>query len=211
MAFSVRPVREVMTPRTDIVAIDEHAAAGRHPRGLRPERLQPDPGVPRDARRHHRHAARLRPVPAQARRSAAGAAGRRDARPAGAAATCCSTCSASGATSRSCSTSSAARWASPRSRICSRSWSARSSTSTTTRSAPRPAAGPAVFETDGNIPPEAIEERFGVSLPAGPLDHGRRAAGRVGRPDSQRGRAVQRPRASSSTSCRPRPPASSGC
>jgi CBS domain containing-hemolysin-like protein len=26
MAFSVRPVREVMTPRTDIVAIDEHAA-----------------------------------------------------------------------------------------------------------------------------------------------------------------------------------------
>jgi CBS domain containing-hemolysin-like protein len=26
MAFSVRPVREVMTPRTDIVAVDEHAA-----------------------------------------------------------------------------------------------------------------------------------------------------------------------------------------
>jgi putative hemolysin len=30
-----------------------------------------------------------------------------------------------------------------------------------------PAGGPALFETDGNIPPEAIEERFGVSLPRG--------------------------------------------
>jgi CBS domain containing-hemolysin-like protein len=29
------------------------------------------------------------------------------------------------------------------------------------------AAGPAIFETDGNVPPEAIEERFGVSLPSG--------------------------------------------
>jgi CBS domain containing-hemolysin-like protein len=29
------------------------------------------------------------------------------------------------------------------------------------------AAGPALFETDGNIPPQAIEERFGVSLPGG--------------------------------------------
>ena len=28
-------------------------------------------------------------------------------------------------------------------------------------------SGPAVFETDGNVPPEAIEERFGVSLPSG--------------------------------------------
>jgi putative hemolysin len=28
-------------------------------------------------------------------------------------------------------------------------------------------AGPAIFETDGNVPREAIEERFGVSLPAG--------------------------------------------
>jgi CBS domain containing-hemolysin-like protein len=31
----------------------------------------------------------------------------------------------------------------------------------------QPAGGPALFETDGNIPPEAIEERFGVSLPSG--------------------------------------------
>jgi len=31
----------------------------------------------------------------------------------------------------------------------------------------QPAAGPAIFETDGNVAPEAIEERFGVSLPAG--------------------------------------------
>ena len=30
-----------------------------------------------------------------------------------------------------------------------------------------PPGEPALFETDGNIPPEAIEERFGVSLPAG--------------------------------------------
>jgi CBS domain containing-hemolysin-like protein len=29
------------------------------------------------------------------------------------------------------------------------------------------AGGPALFETDGNVPPEAIEERFGVSLPSG--------------------------------------------
>jgi putative hemolysin len=29
------------------------------------------------------------------------------------------------------------------------------------------ASGPALFETDGNVPPEAIEERFGVSLPSG--------------------------------------------
>jgi putative hemolysin len=29
------------------------------------------------------------------------------------------------------------------------------------------ATGPALFETDGNVPPEAIEERFGVSLPSG--------------------------------------------
>jgi putative hemolysin len=32
---------------------------------------------------------------------------------------------------------------------------------------PEPAAGPTVFETDGNLSPEAIEERFGVALPAG--------------------------------------------
>jgi CBS domain containing-hemolysin-like protein len=32
---------------------------------------------------------------------------------------------------------------------------------------PEPAAGPTVFETDGNVPPEAIEERFGVALPEG--------------------------------------------
>jgi putative hemolysin len=30
-----------------------------------------------------------------------------------------------------------------------------------------PAGGPTVFETDGNLPPEAIEERFGVTLPDG--------------------------------------------
>ena len=30
-----------------------------------------------------------------------------------------------------------------------------------------PASGPALFETDGNVSPEAIEERFGVSLPEG--------------------------------------------
>jgi CBS domain containing-hemolysin-like protein len=32
---------------------------------------------------------------------------------------------------------------------------------------PEPAGGPTIFETDGNVPPEAIEERFGVALPAG--------------------------------------------
>jgi putative hemolysin len=31
----------------------------------------------------------------------------------------------------------------------------------------QPATGPMVFETDGNVPPEAIEERFGVTLPRG--------------------------------------------
>jgi len=30
-----------------------------------------------------------------------------------------------------------------------------------------PPAGPAVFETDGNVSPQAVEERFGVSLPPG--------------------------------------------
>ncbi|MBA3497946.1 MAG: HlyC/CorC family transporter [Gemmatimonadales bacterium] len=30
-----------------------------------------------------------------------------------------------------------------------------------------PAGGPALFETDGNLPPDAIEERFGVALPEG--------------------------------------------
>jgi CBS domain containing-hemolysin-like protein len=30
-----------------------------------------------------------------------------------------------------------------------------------------PAAGPALFETDGNVSPEAIEERFGIMLPEG--------------------------------------------
>jgi putative hemolysin len=30
-----------------------------------------------------------------------------------------------------------------------------------------PASGPTVFETDGNVPPEAIEERFGIALPDG--------------------------------------------
>ena len=29
------------------------------------------------------------------------------------------------------------------------------------------AAGPVLVETDGNLPREAVEERFGVSLPAG--------------------------------------------
>jgi CBS domain containing-hemolysin-like protein len=32
---------------------------------------------------------------------------------------------------------------------------------------PEPAGGPPVFETDGNVSPEAIEERFGVALPGG--------------------------------------------
>jgi CBS domain containing-hemolysin-like protein len=32
---------------------------------------------------------------------------------------------------------------------------------------PEPAGGPTVFETDGNLSPEAIEERFGVALPTG--------------------------------------------
>ena len=35
------------------------------------------------------------------------------------------------------------------------------------RCAPSPPGGPAVFETDGNVSPEAIEERFGVALPEG--------------------------------------------
>jgi CBS domain containing-hemolysin-like protein len=30
-----------------------------------------------------------------------------------------------------------------------------------------PPGGPTVFETDGNLPPEALEERFGVALPRG--------------------------------------------
>ncbi len=30
-----------------------------------------------------------------------------------------------------------------------------------------PSGGPTIFETDGNVSPEAIEERFGVSLPSG--------------------------------------------
>ena len=30
-----------------------------------------------------------------------------------------------------------------------------------------PPGGPTVFETDGNVPPEALEERFGVTLPRG--------------------------------------------
>jgi putative hemolysin len=32
---------------------------------------------------------------------------------------------------------------------------------------PSPSSGPTLFETDGNVSPEAIEERFGVSLPRG--------------------------------------------
>jgi putative hemolysin len=28
-------------------------------------------------------------------------------------------------------------------------------------------SGPTIFETDGNLPPEAVEERFGVTLPRG--------------------------------------------
>jgi putative hemolysin len=32
---------------------------------------------------------------------------------------------------------------------------------------PEPPAGPTIFETDGNLPPEALEERFGVTLPRG--------------------------------------------
>jgi CBS domain containing-hemolysin-like protein len=32
---------------------------------------------------------------------------------------------------------------------------------------PEPSAGPALFETDGNLSPEAVEERFGVTLPEG--------------------------------------------
>jgi CBS domain containing-hemolysin-like protein len=32
---------------------------------------------------------------------------------------------------------------------------------------PEPSTGPALFETDGNLSPEAVEERFGVTLPEG--------------------------------------------
>jgi CBS domain containing-hemolysin-like protein len=31
----------------------------------------------------------------------------------------------------------------------------------------QPPGGPAIFETDGNVPAQAVEERFGVALPAG--------------------------------------------
>ena len=87
-------------------------------------------------------------------------------RPAGVAAICCSTCSASGAISPCCSTSSAEPSASRPSRICWKSWSVRSSTST--MRACRPAPGSAtVFETDGTTPASAVGERFGVTLPAG--------------------------------------------
>ena len=194
MAFSVRPVREVMTPRTEIVAIEENAPLDDIRAGLRAERLQPDPGLPRHARRDRRHGARLRPLQARAGRPAAGASGGGHAGAAGAAATCCSTCSASGATSPSCSTSSAARSASRRSRTCWRSWSARSSTSTTTRCGRAAAGGPALFETDGNLSPRGDRRALRRDAARRPLDHGGGLAGRMGRPDSRRRRAVHRSR-----------------
>ena len=57
-----------------------------------------------------------------------------------------------------------------------------------------PTSGPALFETDGNVSPEAIEERFGVSLPEGRSTTVGGPAGRVGRAHPQRGRAVHRAR-----------------
>ena len=55
-----------------------------------------------------------------------------------------------------------------------------------------------------------IEERFGVTLPSRPFHHRRRPAGRVGRPDSQRRRAIPRARTGDRRRRRPLPPESSG-
>ena len=74
-----------------------------------------------------------------------------------------------------------------------------------------PAGGPTVFETDGNVSPEAIEERFGVALPAGRSTTVGGPGRRVGRPDSQRRASDSSSAGSSSTSSRRRPPGSSAC
>ena len=76
MAFSARPVREVMTPANrDRGHRGERAAGGDPPRLCR-QRLQPDSGHPGHAGRHHWHAACVRSLQARARRPAAGSAGR---------------------------------------------------------------------------------------------------------------------------------------
>ena len=186
MTFTERPVREVMTPRTDIVAVSEDDALEDIAAGLR---ARADTAGSRSiAARWMRSSGCCTPStcssssPAIACRSDRW----RSRRPAAPAATCCSTCSGSGATWPWCSTSSAAPSALSRSRTCSRNWWARSSTSTTCHAAPGIGGGdPMVFEADGSTPVSAIEERFerGVARLPAPVPH-RRPAGRAGGPDS---------------------------
>ena len=73
----------------------------------------------------------------------------------------------SAARSRSCSTSTAAWPAWSRSRTCSRSSSARSTTSTTSRPPPIRSVplGDSRYEVDATLPLESLNERLGLHLP----------------------------------------------
>ena len=194
MAFSARPVREVMTPRTEIVAIEENAPleeirlvfAGsgysRIPviRGTLDDIIgmlhafdlfKLEPGDPLPVR-----PVAVTPASRQLRRSsarhAAGAAPSR----------------------RWCWMSSAAPSASLPWKICWRSWWERSSTSTMRRSVRSPAAV-ASSVRDGWERLDSGHRGAVRRIPApGALHHSRRSPGRVGRPDPQRRRTVRRAR-----------------
>ena len=135
--FGDTVAREIMVPRTDMVA-----CRGRLPRrrlrGDRdPQRAQPVPGLPGEHRRHRRHRLREGPDAGRARRRRQTSRSRRSCatpascpRPSGSP-SCCARCRPGRPTSRSSSTSTAEPPGSSRSKTCSRSWSARSPTSST--------------------------------------------------------------------------------
>ena len=212
MAFAERPVREVMTPRTDIVAVDGGRALEEIRAGLRAERVQPDPGVSRNPGRNRRHAARLRSLQAASRAIRCRSARCGDAREPDLRRSAARHAAGAAPPRGRARRVRRHRSASSRWRTCWRSWWARSSTNMTRRSAPaialpaRPCSRPTAA-----LPLEAIEERFGRDVAPRPL-HAPSAACWSSWPAGF-------PAPASASSCadwrstwsRPRPRGSSGC
>ena len=163
-------VSEIMTPRSAIVALP---GDGLRPSGradLPRDGQEPHPALRREPRRHHRHPLRQGPLPPDDRRRAPRRGDAPQAGPAGVLRprdqerlrAARRVPRRVGRRSPSCSTSTAASPGWSRSKTCSRSWSARSTTSTTSRRPTDPVVplGGTRYEVDATLSIEELNERL---------------------------------------------------
>ena len=168
----------MMVPRPEVVGdLGRHAAGGGARRDARLA-VHPLPGLPRLARRDHRHPARARPLLGAARprdrrgrdRRAAAARLHRP-RDEGSGRAARRVPQARTSTWRSSSTSTARRRGSSRSRTCSRRSSARSRTSSTCRTSRSSGSTRHTIRIDGTFPIDDFNEQFGTDARARGLPH----------------------------------------